>query len=214
MLLLPLPLLLLLVRLKLACLIPWRAPPCVCRGRRIYITYTYTHIHIYTHTHTHIHTYIHTHTYVYIYIYIYILCVYICALVHMTGYLYIYVYTSIFWCDLQTMSSPSLDRPKSPVPAFSLAYPLPGTSMVRWQLLHVAAYFGHADAVKVPCLQPNHSPRWILPRTGLGWAGREDWGVCGFLWMLVAFHFGISDHKTLAHTVHPIWSVLVLYSKW
>jgi hypothetical protein len=21
---------------KLACLIPWRAPPCVCRGRRIY----------------------------------------------------------------------------------------------------------------------------------------------------------------------------------
>ena len=22
---------------KLACLIPWRAPPCVCRGRRIYI---------------------------------------------------------------------------------------------------------------------------------------------------------------------------------
>ena len=33
-----LPLLLLLVRLNLlvfACLIPWRAPPCVCRGRRI-----------------------------------------------------------------------------------------------------------------------------------------------------------------------------------
>ena len=39
-LLLLLPLLLLLVRLNLlvfACLIPWRAPPCVCRGRRIYI---------------------------------------------------------------------------------------------------------------------------------------------------------------------------------
>ena len=37
-LLLLLPLLLLLVRLNLlvfACLIPWRAPPCVCRGRRI-----------------------------------------------------------------------------------------------------------------------------------------------------------------------------------
>ena len=30
---------------KLACLIPWRAPPCVCRGRRIYI-YTYTYIQI------------------------------------------------------------------------------------------------------------------------------------------------------------------------
>ena len=24
---------------KLACLIPWRAPPCVCRGRRIRIQY-------------------------------------------------------------------------------------------------------------------------------------------------------------------------------
>jgi hypothetical protein len=61
------------------------------------------------------------------------------------------------------MSSPSLDRPKSRRPSFqpsSLAYPLAGTSMVRWQLLHVAAYFGHADAVKVPCLQPNHSPEW------------------------------------------------------
>ena len=37
-LLLLLPLLLLLVRLNLlvfACLIPWRAPPCVCRGRRM-----------------------------------------------------------------------------------------------------------------------------------------------------------------------------------
>lgn len=87
--------------------------------------------------------------------------------------------------------------------------------MVRWQLLHVAAYFGHADAVKVPCLQPNHSPECDPEGSCPGQALVERGAkieAFAVLWMLVAFHFGISDHKTLAHIYiqsGPCWS----YSK-